>query len=114
MCVCVCVLQEDCSATFFTSPDQVSSHLTDIIEVFSEMLPLDVMMYPPDDEDMDDLPPHLRSDKVIITHTSIESAVIATTCWDDDADSTCLYMYIGDIYVCLCSDTVSIAVSVNA
>ena len=63
-------------------------HLIEIIEVFSEGLPLDAMLYPPDDEEMDDLPPHLITDKVTITHTSIESAVIATTCWDDDTEGS--------------------------
>ena len=40
-------------------------------------------MYPPG-EDTEDLPSHLTSDMVTLTHSSIESAIIATTYWGDD------------------------------
>ena len=46
-------------------------------------------MYPPG-EDTDDLPTHLTTDVVSLTHTSIESAIIATTYWGDEDAGNCV------------------------
>jgi hypothetical protein len=53
------------------------------MEHFPDSFPLAAMMYPPG-EDTEDLPAHLTTDIVTLTHTSIESAIIATTHWEDD------------------------------
>lgn len=44
-------------------------------------------MFPPG-EDAEDLPPHLTTDMVTLTHASIESAIIATTHWGDEHSGT--------------------------
>ncbi len=37
-------------------------------------------------ENSEDLPYHLTSDMVMLTHTTIESSIIASTCWEYDRD----------------------------
>jgi len=84
-------VQDECGATYTTTPSELQLHLSDIVEVLSEGLPLEAMMYP-SDRKMDDLPSHLMTEKVTLTHTSVESAVIATTCLDEKSNGKGMFV----------------------
>ena len=76
----------------------VKLYLPELLELFSNSYPLEAMMFTPN-EDLEDLPEHLTTDRIVITHTSIESAIIATTCWDlEDTDRTCVVC----VHMCVC------------
>ena len=77
--------QDDCVATFTTDPQRIKLHLPEILDAFPDSFPLDAMMFAPEG-DADDFPPHLTTDMVTLTHTSILSSIIATTHWDDDGN----------------------------
>lgn len=77
--------QDDSEASFSTEPQTIQLYLPEILDQFPGCFPLEVMMFLPElaDDDTDDLPSHLTTDKVTLTHTSIESAIVATTEWDN-------------------------------
>jgi hypothetical protein len=75
-------LQEDCEGHFSTSPDLLRLYLPEVLEHFGHALPLETMLYMRSFESSDDLPLHLTSDVVTLTHTVIESSIIASTCWE--------------------------------
>ena len=60
-------------------------YVPELLEQYPDCFPLEAMMFPPG-EDAEDLPPHLTSDTVTLTHISIESAIIATTHWGEEHD----------------------------
>lgn len=91
MSVCLSVLQDDCEASFTTDPDCLQLYIPELLELFPDSLPLEAMMYPPG-EDSDDLPTHLTTDKVTLTHTSIESAIIATTYWGEEDEGEWVWL----------------------
>ena len=72
--------------SFTTEPEKLKLYVSEIFDLFpNSSFPLAAMMYPPGEE-AQDLPQHLTSDQVTLTHSSIESAIIATSCWDDKED----------------------------
>lgn len=75
-------MQEDCEAHFSTRPDLLKLYLPEILEHFSASFPLDTMMYMRSSEPSEDLPLHLTSDVVTLSHMTIESSIIASTCWE--------------------------------
>ena len=64
-----------------TSPDLLKLYLPEVLEHFSQSLPLETMLYIRQ-ETSDDLPLHLTTDMVTLSHTAIESSIIASTCWE--------------------------------
>lgn len=77
-------LYDDCSSHFTTDPYSVRLYLPDILEHFGDSLPLKATLYADLDTSSQDEPFHLSSDIVTLTHVSIESSIIASTCWEDD------------------------------
>ena len=75
------ILQEDCEGHFTTNPERVKLYLPEILEHFGSLLPLEAMMYIRS-EMPEDLPLHLTTDMVTLTHTTVESSIIASTCWE--------------------------------
>ena len=74
-------LQEDCEGHFTTNPNSIKLYLPEILEHFGNDFPLEAMLYIRP-ETSDDLPLHLTSDIITLTHTEIESSIIASTCWE--------------------------------
>ena len=75
--------QEDCEGHFSTNPELVKLYLPEVLEHFGQSLPLESMLYIRQ-ETSDDLPLHLTTDMVTLSHTAIESSIIASTCWEYD------------------------------
>ncbi len=82
----ILLFQDDADVSFTTEPESLKLYVSEILELFPESFPLAAMMYPPSEE-AQDLPQHLITDEVTLTHSSIESAMIATTCWEDEDSS---------------------------
>ena len=77
-------LYGDCEGYFHTDPESVSLYLNDIVEFFGNSLPLEVMLFISSDvPESDNNISHLISEVLYLTHVSIESSIIATTCWND-------------------------------
>lgn len=78
-------MQDDCESSFSTDPGRLQLYIPEILEYFPDSYPLEAMMYAPG-EDAEDLPAHLTTDCVSLTHTSIESVIIATTHWGEEEE----------------------------
>ena len=74
-------LHEDCAGHFTTDPYRVRLYPPEILAHFSDLLPLKSMLFI-SAETSEELPIHLTSDIVTLTHTVTEISLIATTCWE--------------------------------
>lgn len=79
-------LYEDCEGCFLTDPGSVRLYLTDIVEFFGDCLPLKAMLFLNSDV-TDDSVSHLVSEVITLTHISVMTSIIATTCWNEDDSS---------------------------
>lgn len=77
-------LYRQCEGHFLTDPGSVRLYLPEIAEFFRESLPLEAKLFLNSDV-TDDSISHLVSEVVTMTHVSIESSIIATTCWNDES-----------------------------
>ena len=77
------MLYRECEGHFQTDPGSVRLYLPEIAEYFKDSLPLVARVFLNSDV-TDDCISSLVSDVVTLTHISVESSIIATTCWDDD------------------------------
>ena len=76
------LLQEDCEGRFTTTPECIKLYLPEIIEHFDSSFPLEAMLYVRPDAS-EELPHHLTSDLVTLTHLATETSIIASTCWEE-------------------------------
>ena len=74
-------LSEDCAGHFTTDPYRVRLYPPEILAHFSDLLPLKSMLFI-SAETSEELPIHLTSDIITLTHTITETSLIATTCWE--------------------------------
>ena len=77
-------LYEECEGNFLTDPSSVRLYLTDIVEHFSDCLPFKAMVFLNSDV-TDESVSHLASEIVSLTHVSVVTSIIATTCLNEDA-----------------------------
>lgn len=78
-------LYEDCEGHFLTDPGSVRLHLTDIVEYFGDCLPQKALLFLNSDV-TDESVSHLVSEVITLTHVSIMSSIIASTCWNGEDD----------------------------
>ena len=89
---CICntgeekTLYEDCEGNFLTDPGSVRLYLTDIVEFFGDCLPLKAMLFLNSDVTEDSVL-HLVSEVISLTHISVMTSIIATTCWNGEHNS---------------------------
>lgn len=76
-------LYEECEGNFLTDPGSVRLYLTDIVDFFSDCLPLKAMLFLNSDV-TDDSVSHLVSEVITMTHISVATSIIATTCWNEE------------------------------
>lgn len=74
-------LHEDCAGYFTTDPYRVRLYPPEILAHLSEFLPLKSKLFISFDTS-EELPVHLISDVVTLLHSSTETSLIATTCWE--------------------------------
>lgn len=74
-------MYKDCDGHFSTAPGGIPLFLTDIVEYFKDSLPLNAILFLHSDSCNERIA-HLASKVVTLTQVSIESSVIATTCFD--------------------------------
>lgn len=74
-------LHEDCAGHFTTDPYRVRLYPPEILAHFSDLLPLKSMLFI-NAETSEELPIHLTSDIITLTHSITETSLIATTCWE--------------------------------
>ena len=74
-------LHEDCAGYFTTDPYRIRLYPPEILAHFSDLLPLKSMLFI-SAETSEELPIHLTSDIITLTHSITETSLIATTCWE--------------------------------
>ena len=74
-------LFEDCIGQFTTHPYSAHTFLPEILQQLPDPFPMAAMLYI-SSETSDDLPVHLTSEVVKLTHASVETSLIATSCWE--------------------------------
>ena len=80
-------LHPQCTGHFTTSPKGVSLCLPDILQHFPDTFPLDVVAF----SHTDCLPEQLTMKVVKLTHSSIETSIIASPCMEEDGDRTSIF-----------------------
>ena len=76
-------LYTDCDGHFSTAPSGIQLFLTDIVEHFKDSLPLNAILFL-DSDLCNDRIAQLASKVVTLTQVSIETSIIATTCFDEN------------------------------
>ena len=74
-------LHEDCAGYFTTDPYRIRLYPPEILAHLAEFLPLKSKLFISCDTS-EELPVHLISDVVTLLHSSTETSLIATTCWE--------------------------------
>ena len=74
-------LFDDCIGQFTTHPYSAHTFLPEILQQIPDPFPMAAMLYI-SSETSDDLPVHLTSEVVNLSHSSIETSLIATSCWE--------------------------------
>ena len=80
-------LHPQCTGHFTTSPKGISLCLLDILQHFPDTFPLDVVAF----SHTDCLPEQLTKKVVTLTHSSIETSIIASPCMEEDGDRTSIF-----------------------
>ena len=93
-------LYRDCTGHFLTDPGSVRLYIPEIVEFFEKSFPLVAKVFLNSDVS-DDSISRLVSDIVTIMHSSIESSIIATTCWNDESNQSLLVKVENDNNQCM-------------
>lgn len=83
------VLHTNCTGHFQTDPEGVKLHLTDIVELFRDSFPLKAVLFI-NSENLDEFDAkikHLDLELVTLINTYVESAIVATTCWNGEENT---------------------------
>ena len=81
-------MYRDCTGCFLTDPGSVRLYIPEIVEFFGKSFPLLVKVFL--NSDVSDSISNLVSDVVTISHSSIESSIVASTCWSDESSPNSL------------------------
>ncbi|XP_064395371.1 uncharacterized protein LOC135342551 isoform X2 [Halichondria panicea] len=78
-------LYDECEGNFTTTPVALQMFLPELLEYLTDSLPLQAMLYVTNETQAEsEFPLDLTTEMITLTHTSIETSIVATTYWGDD------------------------------